>query len=49
VACSIRYTSPDVKFLMDRWSDPDRIRTFLVRGLDTHHLNDAIRGTAPAP
>jgi ectoine hydroxylase-related dioxygenase (phytanoyl-CoA dioxygenase family) len=47
VACSIRYTSPDVRFLMEQWSDPERIRTFLVRGEDTHHRNDAIRGTAP--
>ncbi len=48
VALSIRYTTPDVRFLMDQWSDPGRIRTFLVRGEDTHHLNDAIRGELPA-
>lgn len=48
VALSIRYTSPDVKFLMDQWGDPGRIRTFLVRGEDVHHLNDAIWGKAPS-
>jgi ectoine hydroxylase-related dioxygenase (phytanoyl-CoA dioxygenase family) len=48
LALSIRYTTPCVKFLMDQWSDPGRIRTFLVRGEDTHHLNDAIRGEQPA-
>lgn len=48
VAFSMRYTSPDVKFEMEKWSDPGRIRTYLVRGVDDYHLNDAIRGTIPA-
>jgi hypothetical protein len=33
---------------MEKWSDPGRIRTYLVRGVDDYHLNDAIRGTIPA-
>lgn len=44
---SFRYSPPSVRFLMDRWTDPHRIRTFLVRGEDRLHLNDAIRGEAP--
>jgi len=48
VAHSIRYTTPEVKFLMEQWSDAGRIRTYLMRGADTHHLNDAIRGAVPA-
>jgi ectoine hydroxylase-related dioxygenase (phytanoyl-CoA dioxygenase family) len=47
VALSVRYTSPDVKFEIEKWSDAGRIKTFLVRGTDTHHLNDAIRGDVP--
>lgn len=47
VALSIRYTTPDVKFLIEKWKDPDRIKTFLVRGQDTHHHNDAILGGIP--
>jgi ectoine hydroxylase-related dioxygenase (phytanoyl-CoA dioxygenase family) len=47
VAFSMRYTSPDVKFEMEKWSDPGRIKTFLVRGADDYHLNDAIRGAPP--
>ena len=47
VALSMRYTSPDVKFEMEKWSDPGRIKTFLVRGVDEYHLNDAIRGEKP--
>ena len=48
VALSIRYTTPEVRFLTDQWSDAGRIKTFLLRGEDTHHLNDAIRGAPPA-
>ncbi len=44
---SFRYSPPTVRFLMERWDDPDRIRTFLVRGEDRPHLNDAIRGEPP--
>lgn len=47
VALSVRYTSPDVKFLTDQWADVGRVRTFLVRGEDAHHLNDAIKGVIP--
>ena len=47
LAISCRYTSPDVRFHMERWSDPGRIRTMLVRGCDHQRLNDAIRGTPP--
>lgn len=48
VAFSVRYTTPEVKFLMDDWSgDTSRIRTFLVAGTDTHRLNDAIQGVIP--
>jgi ectoine hydroxylase-related dioxygenase (phytanoyl-CoA dioxygenase family) len=47
VALSIRYTSPDVKFEIEKWTDAGRIKTFLVRGEDTHHLNDGIRGIRP--
>lgn len=47
-ACSFRYTTPEVRFLIEQWSDPGRIRTFLVRGEDRFHHNDAIRGTPPA-
>jgi len=48
VAISMRYTTPEVKILIDEWSDPDRIRTLLVRGEDRPRLNEAIRGTPPA-
>jgi len=47
VALSMRYTSPDVEFEMEKWSDPGRIKTLLVRGVDEFHLNDAIRGEKP--
>ncbi|MCZ7644717.1 MAG: phytanoyl-CoA dioxygenase family protein [Planctomycetota bacterium] len=47
VAFSVRYTTPEVKILTEQWSDAGRIKTYLVRGEDTHHLNDAIRGTVP--
>ncbi len=48
VACSIRYTLPSVKFIIDDWQgDKERIKTFLVKGEDTHHLNDDINGTVP--
>lgn len=47
VALSVRFTSPDVKFLIDQWKDAGRIRTFLVRGEDRFHRNDEIRGQMP--
>jgi ectoine hydroxylase-related dioxygenase (phytanoyl-CoA dioxygenase family) len=48
LAMSCRFTAPDVRFLMDRWNDPGRVRTTLVRGADRLHLNDAIRLDPPA-
>ncbi len=48
VACSIRYTTPAVTFAMDDWGgDKDRIKTFLVKGQDRFHNNDAITGQIP--
>ncbi|MBA2482688.1 MAG: phytanoyl-CoA dioxygenase family protein [Planctomycetes bacterium] len=47
VAISFRYTSPEVRFLIDQWTDPGRVKTFLVRGEDRLHLNDDIRGVEP--
>ncbi len=47
VACSVRYTTPEVKFLVEQWGDAGRIKTFLVRGKDERHLNDAIVGEKP--
>jgi ectoine hydroxylase-related dioxygenase (phytanoyl-CoA dioxygenase family) len=44
---SCRYTSPEVRFLMDKWTNAERIRTYVVRGTDNLHLNDAIRGVIP--
>ncbi|GDY11521.1 hypothetical protein LBMAG53_03980 [Planctomycetota bacterium] len=46
-AVSFRYTSPEVTFLIDRWSDAGRIRTSLVRGHDRFHKNDAIQLASP--
>lgn len=48
VALSVRFTTPEVKFLLDQWTGVDRIKTYVVRGEDTHHLNDSIRGPIPA-
>jgi len=48
VALSVRFTSPEVKFLTEQWTDVDRIKPYLVRGVDTHRLNEEIRGVAPA-
>jgi hypothetical protein len=48
VAFSVRYTTPEVKFIMEKWSgDIERIKTFLVSGEDHFHLNDAIVGIPP--
>lgn len=48
VAFSVRYTTPEVKFLMDEWGgDKSRIKTFLVSGEDRYHYNDAIIGRVP--
>lgn len=48
VACSIRYTTPEVTFAIDDWGgDKERIKTFLVRGEDRFHNNDQIIGTVP--
>ncbi len=47
VAFSLRFTSPDVKFEMEKWSNAERIRTYLLRGKDRFGLNDAIRGEVP--
>ncbi len=48
VACSIRYTTPEVTFAMEEWGgDKERIKTFLVKGEDRFHNNDAIIGTIP--
>lgn len=48
VAFSLRYTTPEVKFKMDEWGgDKERIKTYLVRGVDTHRYNDAIVGKVP--
>jgi hypothetical protein len=45
---SFRYSPPDVRFDIARWSGAERIRTFLVRGVDRPRLNDGIRGVPPA-
>ena len=48
VACSIRYTTPEVTFDMDEWGgDKERIKTFLVKGEDRFHNNDTIIGKIP--
>jgi hypothetical protein len=37
-----------VKFKIEEWGgDKERVKTYLVRGVDTHHYNDAIAGTIP--
>ncbi|MDQ1910710.1 phytanoyl-CoA dioxygenase family protein [Paenibacillus sp. GD4] len=49
VAFSVRYTTPEVKFLMEEWGgDTSRIRTYLVSGEDRFRLNDSIKGVIPA-
>jgi hypothetical protein len=48
LACSLRYATPEVHIDPDGWGpDSDRIRTYLVRGEDRYHLNDALRGRIP--
>ncbi|BFT71180.1 phytanoyl-CoA dioxygenase family protein [Paenibacillus sp. P36] len=48
VAFSVRYTTPEVKFLMEEWGgDTTRIRTYLVHGEDRPNRNEAIRGVVP--
>lgn len=48
VAFSVRYTTPEVRFPMERWSgDTSRIRTYLVRGEDRYRRNEDIRGQVP--
>lgn len=47
VVLSIRFTTPDVEFLIDEWKDLGRIRTYLMRGTDRFRLNEAIRGEVP--
>lgn len=48
VAFSLRYTTPEVKFLTDQWSDAGRIRPILVRGTDRYKVNAEIMGAPPA-
>ncbi|MBB6730931.1 phytanoyl-CoA dioxygenase family protein [Cohnella zeiphila] len=49
VAFSLRFTTPEVKFRMDEWGgDTSRLRTFLVRGVDSFRRNDGIVGTIPS-
>ena len=48
IACSLRYTSPEVDLGGGRWGD-DRVKAFLVRGEDRFRRNDAIRGIPPGP
>ncbi|MDF2964068.1 MAG: hypothetical protein K0S39_5803 [Paenibacillus sp.] len=49
VAFSVRYTTPEVRFLMDEWGgDTSRIRTFLVHGEDKFMRNETIKGIVPA-
>lgn len=48
VAFSVRYTTPDVKFLIDQWGgNKERIKTFLVSGKDKQRLNEHIKGIPP--
>lgn len=44
---SLRYTSPEVNINGDKWGD-DRVKAFLVRGVDRFRRNDAWQGTPPA-
>jgi len=49
VAFSVRYTTPEVKFIMEKWGgNKNRIKTFLVSGEDRYRLNDDIIGVPPA-
>jgi hypothetical protein len=49
LACSMRYTTPEVRISPDGWGpDSARIRTTLVRGVDRFHHNDALRIGPPA-
>jgi len=48
VAFSVRYTTPEVKFFMEKWGgDKNRIKTFLINGEDRYHYNDSIVGIPP--
>jgi ectoine hydroxylase-related dioxygenase (phytanoyl-CoA dioxygenase family) len=48
VAFSVRYTVPEVKFNMEAFGgNKERIKTYLVKGEDNYHYNDAIVGTPP--
>jgi ectoine hydroxylase-related dioxygenase (phytanoyl-CoA dioxygenase family) len=48
VAFSVRYTTPEVKFLMEEWGgDTSRIRTYLVNGEDKFKRNESIKGIVP--
>jgi len=48
VAFSVRFTTPEVRFLIEQWGgDTQRIKTFLVAGEDTFKRNEAIKGTVP--
>lgn len=48
LACSLRYTTPDVRIDPAGWGDDGaRIRTALVRGEDRFHYQDALRLDAP--
>lgn len=49
VACSIRYTTPEVRFDVEEvFKRFDHVRPILVRGEDTHHFNDTISGQIPS-
>ena len=48
MAFSVRYTTPEVKFHIEKFSgNKDRIKTFLVSGEDRPRLNDDIVGVPP--
>lgn len=49
LACSMRYTTPEVRISPDGWgSDNERIRTTMVRGVDRFHRNDSLMIGPPA-
>ena len=48
LACSMRYTTPEVRFGTNWGGDASRIRTTLVRGEDRFHYNDSLRIGPPA-
>lgn len=48
LACSLRYTSPEVRISPTGWGpDDERIRVYQVRGVDRFGYNEAIRGVPP--